>query len=96
MHHSMQNPTAQRLAMLFVTPALIAEAYTMLADGRDYFPNLRNGLPYGELHGLPDSLMLYYYPDGIWLVAHNDECVMGKATKLVLVATSVAANVDEE
>lgn len=69
------------------TPAIINEAKAMLEDGRDYFPALRNGVPFGETHGLPDSLMLYNYGDSVWLVAHNDECDMEKATKIAKVVT---------
>lgn len=69
----------------YITQPLLQEAKSMLEDGRDYFPSLRNGAPYGPTHGLPDELMLYNYGDSVWLVAHNDECDMEKATKLYCV-----------
>ena len=48
----------------------------MLEDGRDYFPNLRNGKPYGAVHGLPDALMLYNYAD-------NDKSIFTGGSKIV-------------
>ncbi len=69
----------------YITQELVEEAKAMLEDGRDYFPSLRNGVPFGVTHGLPEELMLYNYGDSVWLVAHNDECDMEKATKLLRV-----------
>lgn len=70
----------------YITPALINEAKAMLQDGRDYFPNLRNGMPHGETFGLPDTLALYSFLDGIWLVNHHYDCSMNNAEKLVKLA----------
>lgn len=73
-------------AQQYINAALVQEAQALLEDGRDYFPDLYNGKPYGATHGLPDTLMLYNYGDSIWLVAHNDECDMNLATKICVVA----------
>lgn len=69
-----------------VNKALKAEAQAMLIDGRDYFPDLRNGLPFGLTHDLTSNYMLYQYADGVWLVDTLDSCNMDAALKLERVA----------
>lgn len=69
-----------------INAALKAEAQAMLLDGRDYFPNLRNGVPFGDTYGLTGDYMLYNYGDAVWLVDTLDSCNMDDAIKLQIVA----------